>query len=187
VADGHSIVSGVAGRYATALFELAESAGALDRVQQELAGFAKALDGSADLARLVRSPVFAADEQVKALEALLPKLGVTGLAANFLKLMARNRRLFLARAAIGAYGALLAAKRGSTTAEVTSAEPLTDAQTKALKEALAAAASKKDVDLIARVDPSLIGGLVVKLGSRMIDTSLKTKLAQLKIALKEVR
>jgi F-type H+-transporting ATPase subunit delta len=180
------IVSGVAGRYASALFELADAAGDADRVMGELETFAAALDASEDLARLVRSPVFSADEQAKAFDALLPKLGIGGLTANLIKLLARNRRLFVARDIVTGYRRLLAQKRGAATAEVTSAEPLTDAQTAALKAALAEKTGKA-IDIDAKVDPSLIGGLVVKLGSRMIDTSLKTKLSQLKFALKEVR
>jgi F-type H+-transporting ATPase subunit delta len=179
------IVSGVAGRYASALFDLADSAGEADKVMGELDTFAAAVDQSADFARLVRSPVFSADDQVKALEAILPTLGISGLAANLLKLMARNRRLYVARDVVTGYRRLLADKRGAATAEVTSAEPLSDAQTTALKAALTAKTGKT-IEIDAKVDPSLIGGLIVKLGSRMIDSSLKTKLSQLKIALKEV-
>lgn len=186
MAGEDQVVSGVAARYASALFELAEESGATDRVKSQLDSFAKAVTESPDLGRLVRSPVFTADEQVKALGALLPKIGIDGIVANFIKLMASNRRLFIAPDTVAAFAALIAAKRGGASAEVTSAEPLTDAQTGALKKALAAATGK-DVAITTAVDPSLIGGLVVKLGSRMIDSSLKTKLAQLKIALKEVR
>jgi F-type H+-transporting ATPase subunit delta len=186
VAGEDQVVSGVAARYASALFELAEESGATDRVKSQLDTFVKAVTESPDLARLVRSPVFTADEQVKALGALLPKFGIDGITANFFKLMASNRRLFVAPDTVAAFAALIAAKRGGASAEITSAEPLTDAQAAALKNALAAATGK-DVAITTAVDQSLIGGLVVKLGSRMIDTSLKTKLAQLKIALKEVR
>jgi F-type H+-transporting ATPase subunit delta len=180
------IVSGVAGRYAGALFDIVDGAGAADRTMGELDAFARALDESADLDRLVRSPVFGADEQLKALDALLPRLGVSGPTANLFKLLAQNRRLFLAREVVTAFRRLVAAKRGGATAEVVSAEPLSDAQAQALKDALSAR-SGKTVELDRRVDASLIGGLVVKLGSRMIDTSLRTKLAQLKLVLKEVR
>jgi len=186
VAAEDSIVSGVAGRYAGALLDLADEAGTTERVGVQLDTFAKALDESADLTRLVRSPVYSAEEQIKALDAVMPTLGVTGLAANALKLLATNRRLFLARDVTRAYRGLLAERRGATTASVVSAEPLSPTQTQALSAALKAATGK-DVTIDAKVDPSLIGGLVVQLGSRMIDASLKTKLSQLKIALREVR
>jgi F-type H+-transporting ATPase subunit delta len=181
-----AVTSGVAGRYASALFDLARDAGLLDRVMTQLDTFAKAIDGSPDLARLVRSPVFTADDQAKALGAVLPKMGITGIAANMLNLLAANRRLFMAGDVVKAFAGLLAAHRGAATAEVTSATPLTPAQMDKLAASLKAKTGK-DIALDAKVDPSLIGGLVVKMGSRMIDTSLKTKLSQLKVALKEVR
>jgi F-type H+-transporting ATPase subunit delta len=141
---------------------------------------------SADLQRLVRSPVFSAAEQLKALDALLEKAGVTGIAANFIKLVAAKRRLFAIRDMIAAYGKLFDAFRGVTRAEVTSAAPLTEANEAALKEALRAASGGRQVDLAARVDPSIIGGLIVKLGSRMVDGSLKTKLNAIRTRMKEV-
>jgi F-type H+-transporting ATPase subunit delta len=186
VAGAHDQISGVAGRYASALFELAEERGESDAVLAGLKRFIAAMGESADLDRLVRSPVFTADDQANALDALLPRLGVEGSAANLLKLMARNRRLFVAPDVVKGFSALIAAKRGQVTAEVVSAEPLSPTQAGALVDALRGSTGK-DIQLAASVDPSLIGGLVVKLGSRMIDTSLKTKLSQLKVALKEVR
>lgn len=180
-----SVVSGVAERYATALFELANGAGALDAVAADIDRFDALVNGSDDLKRLVRSPVFTPDDQLAAVTAVLTHVGIGGLVANFVKLAARNRRLFAVPDMFRAYRALLAAHRGETTAEVVSAEPLSDAQVADLKAALRQVTGK-EIRVAAKVDASLIGGLVVKLGSRMIDTSLKTKLNALKIALKEV-
>ena len=185
VTDNTTLVSGVAKRYAAALLELAEDGGATGEVERDLAAFDAMLAESADLVRLVRSPVFTADEQQAALDALLTKAGISGLAANFVKLAAKNRRLFVLPDMIKAFRALLAEKRGEATAEVVSAAPLSDAHVAALKEGLSASTGKK-INIAARVDPALIGGLVVKVGSRMVDTSLRTKLNSLKFAMKEV-
>ena len=178
-------VSGVAGRYATALFELALEENALDLVAADLDRFTAALDASTDLLRLVKSPVFSAEEQTKALAAVLEKLDIAGLARNFLLLAAQNRRLFAASDMIGAYRTMLARHRGETSATVTAAAKLTEAQVTALKQALKAALGT-DVMLEQRVDASLLGGLVVKVGSRMIDSSLRTRLNSLRVAMKEV-
>ena len=180
-----SVVSGVAERYATALFELANEAGQLDTVATDLDRFDALMAESPDLVRLVRSPVFTPDDQLKAVSAVLDRAGIGGLVGNFVRLAARNRRLFAVPDMIRGYRRLLAAHRGETAAEVTSAEPLSPAQLADIRSALGEVTGKA-VQVDARVDPSLIGGLIVKLGSRMIDTSLKTKLNQLKIALKEV-
>jgi F-type H+-transporting ATPase subunit delta len=180
------IVSGVAGRYASALFSLARDARDTEGIASALATFDRMIAESADLQLLVRSPVFSAAEQLKALDALLEKAGVTGIAANFIKLVAAKRRLFAIRDMIAAYGKLFDAFRGVTRAEVTSAAPLSEANEAALKEALRAASGGRQVDLAARVDPSIIGGLVVKLGSRMVDGSLKTKLNAIRTRMKEV-
>jgi F-type H+-transporting ATPase subunit delta len=177
--------SGVAGRYATALFELALEGNALDQVAADIDRFAAALDASPDLARLVKSPVFSAEEQTRALAAVLEKLGIGGLGRNFLLLAGKNRRLFAVPDMIGAYRATLARHRGETSATVTAAAKLTEAQVTALKQALKAALGT-DVMLEQRVDAGLLGGLVVKVGSRMIDTSLRTRLNSLRVAMKEV-
>ncbi len=181
-----TIVSGMAGRYATALFELAKDAGAIDAVKSDLDGLSALIAESPDLARLVRSPVFTAEEQLKAVSAVLSTVGIGGLAANFVKLVAQNRRLFALPQMISAYSALVAAQRGETTAGVTVARPLSDDHFAALKDALAAQTGK-DVNLDVTVDPSILGGLIVKLGSRMVDASLKTKLNSIRHAMKEVR
>jgi F-type H+-transporting ATPase subunit delta len=177
--------SGVAGRYATALFELALEEKALEKVEQDLKRFYQAFDAVEDLRRLVRSPVFSAEEQERAMAAILEKIEIEGLTANFLKLIARNRRLFAAPDMIKAFRALLAGHRGQTSAEVTSAVPLTEGQLRALQTALKGALHK-DVQLDQKVDATLLGGLVVKVGSRMVDSSLRTKLNSLKQTMKEV-
>ena len=183
MAGEDSIVSGVAGRYASALFDLALDENALETVERDLDRFAALVNGSADLRRLVRNPIFTADEQTRALRAVLERAGIGGLTGNFLLLVARNRRLFAVTDMVRAFKALAAARRGEVRADVTSAEPLSDAQTAALREALREVTGR-NVTLNARVDPALIGGLVVRLGSRQIDTSLRTRLNALKIAMK---
>ena len=177
-------VSGVSGRYATALFELARDEKSIDAVKADLDEFETLLSESADLKRLVRSPVFSADAQLKALTAVLDKAGVTGIAANFLKVLTHNRRLFAIGDVIRAFRALVARFKGEASADVTVAERLSDRNLDALKTALKSVTGK-DVALNVKVDPSIIGGLVVKLGSRMVDSSLRTKLNSIKHAMKE--
>ena len=177
-------VSGVSGRYATALFELARDEKSVDAVKADLDRFDALLGDSADLRRLVRSPVFSADTQLKALIAVLDKAGITGIAANFLKVLTRNRRLFAVTDVIRAFRALVAKFKGEASADVTVAERLSDRNLDALKTALKSVTGK-DVALNVKVDPSIIGGLVVKLGSRMVDSSLRTKLNSIKHAMKE--
>ncbi len=151
----------------------------------DLERFDALIAASPDLYRLVRSPVFTADEQVKALRALLGEAGIGGLAANFLLLVARNRRLFAVRQMVKAYKALVARHKGEVTAQVTAAEGLSDAHLAALKDALKAV-TKQEVQVDLNVDPAVIGGLIVKLGSRMVDSSLRTKLNAIRHAMKEV-
>ncbi len=179
------MMAGVAGRYASALLETANEQGHLAAVEADIKSVESALAESADLARLVRSPVFSAEDQEKALDGVLSKMGVNSLTLNFFKVLARNRRLFAAEDIIRAFKAMAADARGEVQAEVTSAVALTDSQIDALKHQLKASAGK-DVQLEANVDPSLLGGLVVRIGSRMIDSSLKTKLATLNTRMKEV-
>jgi F-type H+-transporting ATPase subunit delta len=185
MAGADPITSGMAGRYATALFELALEQKAVDAVKSDLERFDALIAASPDLYRLVRSPVFTADEQVKALRAVLGATGIGGLAANFLLLVTRNRRLFAVRAMVKAYKALVARHKGEVTAQVTAAEGLSDAHLAALKDALKAV-TKQEVQLELNVDPAVIGGLIVKLGSRMVDSSLRTKLNAIRHAMKEV-
>jgi F-type H+-transporting ATPase subunit delta len=177
-------VSGVSGRYATALFELARDQKSVDSIKADLERFEAMLADSADLRRLVRSPVFSAEVQSKALTAVLDQAGISGIAANFLKVLTANRRLFAVSDVIRAFRALVAKFKGEATADVTVAETLNDRNLDALKSALKTVTGK-DVALNVKVDPSIIGGLVVKLGSRMVDSSLRTKLNSIKHAMKE--
>jgi F-type H+-transporting ATPase subunit delta len=184
VAAENPSVSGVSGRYATALFELARDTKSIDAVRVDLDKFDAMLTDSADLKRLVRSPVFSADVQSKALGMVLEKAGISGISANFLKVLTANRRLFAVNEVIRAFRALVAKFKGEATADVTIAEKLSDKNLDALKTALKSVTGK-DVALNVKVDPSIIGGLVVKLGSRMVDSSLRTKLNSIKHAMKE--
>jgi F-type H+-transporting ATPase subunit delta len=186
VAREDGIVSGMAGRYATALFELALGENSLDAVKADLDRFDALVQESPDLARLVRSPVFSSDEQLKAITAVLERAGIGGLAGNFLKLAAQNRRLFAVQDMIRDFRKLVASERGEVSATVTVAETLSDTQLGAVKDALKSVTGGKDVDLAVKIDPSIIGGLIVKVGSRMVDSSLRTKLNAMKHAMKEV-
>ena len=177
-------VSGVSGRYATALFELARDEKSIDAVRADLDKFEAMLKESADLKRLVRSPVFSAEAQAKALNAVLDKAEISGISAKFLKVLTANRRLFVVSAVIRDFRSLVANFKGEATADVTVAEQLTEKNLDALKTALKSVTGK-DVALNVKVDPSIIGGLVVKLGSRMVDSSLRTKLNSIKHAMKE--
>jgi F-type H+-transporting ATPase subunit delta len=179
-------VSTMAGRYAAALFDLAGETNAIDAVKADLERFDALLAGSPDLLRLVRSPVFSTSEQLQALSAVLERAGIGGLAAKFLKMVTSNRRLFAVRDMVKAFRVLVADYKGEATAEVTVAEQLKDDHAAALRNALKAV-SGKNIDLAIKVDPAIIGGLVVKLGSRMVDTSLRTKLNAIRHAMKEAR
>ena len=167
-----------------ALFDLARDEKSVDAVKADLDKFDAMLAESQDLERLVRSPVFTSDIQGKALGAVLEKAGITGIAANFLKLLTANRRLFIIRDAITSFRALVAKFKGEAAADVTVAEALNDKNLDSLKAALKSVTGK-DVVLNVKVDPSIIGGLIVKLGSRMVDSSLRTKLNSIKHAMKE--
>lgn len=183
---GHtSRVSGVAERYANALFELASESKQTAAVEIDLDAFAALIAESDDLKRLVRSPVFSAADQARAVDAILARAGIAGLVANAIKVTAANRRLFVVPDMIAAFKKLAADARGEVAAEVTSAEPLSETRVAELKAALKASL-RKNVSLATVVDPSLIGGLIVRVGSRMIDGSLRTKLNSLKLAMKEV-
>ncbi len=175
-------MASVAGRYASALFDLAKDGNKIEEVEKDLTTFQALYQESDDLARLVRSPVISSDDQGRALAAVLSKAGVGTLTGNFFKLIAKNRRLFAADDMARAFKSLAARDRGEVSAEVSSAHPLTEEQTADLKATLKASVGK-DVTLSTKVDPSLLGGLVVKIGSRMIDSSLKTRLANMKAAM----
>jgi F-type H+-transporting ATPase subunit delta len=176
--------SGVAHRYASALFDLAREENQLDSVERDVDTLRALLDESEDLRRLIKSPVFSAQEQSNALSAVMERAGVTGLVANFMKVVARNRRLFVAPDMLKTFGTLIAVHRGEVVAEVTSAEPLSEGQLDALRQALQEKAGGT-IKLETHVDPALIGGLVVRLGSQMIDTSVRTRLSGLRVAMKE--
>ena len=175
--------TGVAARYALALFGLADEQRKLDQVANDLKEMDSLLDDSDDLRRLISNPVVSRAESGRAMAALMDKIGADDLTRKFIGLVAANRRLFALPGMIKAFLTELAARRGEITAEVTSATRLTDSQSQALEEALRGALGGK-VALSVNVDPSLIGGLVVKVGSRMVDSSLKTQLQKMKIAMK---
>ena len=180
---GKASESGLAGRYAAALFELADEGKALDAVAGDLSSLQSALEGSEDMQRLVRSPVIDRDDQWNAMSALLDKMKANDLTKRFLGVVTENRRLFALSAIIRAYIAELAQRRGEVTADVVTAHPLNATQTRELESALKKAVGGK-VAIAARVDPAILGGLIVNVGSRMIDSSLRTQLQRLKFAMK---
>ena len=185
MAQDESIATGVAGRYASALFGLAQDNRSTDKTGADLARFDAMIAESADLQRLVRSPVFTADEQLKAINKILEKAGISGIAANFIRLVAAKRRLFAIRDMIKTYGALNDAAKGVTRADVTSAHDLNASQLAALKAQLGEITRGKSVEVAVKVDPAIIGGLIVKLGSRMVDGSIRTKLNSIRSRMKE--
>lgn len=185
LAAQNSVLTQIARPYASALFDLARSENQLAQVETSLSDISRLIGESEDFARYLRSPVIAADVKASALEAILARSQSNPLVGNFLRLVAKNGRLFALDQIIATFRELAATARGETTAEVTSAAPLTDEQARALAETLKAKLGKT-VTLNQFVDPSLIGGLQVKVGSQMIDSSLKTKLAAMKVAMKEV-
>lgn len=176
-------LGGLAGRYALALFELAEQEKSLDRIADELSQLAGLIRSSDDLLRLIRSPIIGRDDQRRAMEAIIEAMNGSALTRRFVSLVVSKRRLHALPDMIKAYLGLIAARRGRTTAEVISAKPLTKAQAAGVAAALKSAAGM-EVALATRVDPALLGGLVVKLGSRMVDSSLSAKLNRLSLAIK---
>lgn len=182
---GHSIVSGVAGRYASALFDLAQEAGALDAVSDDLVDLKQLIDEGGDLTTLVKSPLYSRSEQMDAMQAVLERAGANALTVKFVGVAAENRRLFVLPDMIDAYASLLAEHRGEVTAEVASAFSLSDGQQNTLRETLEERLERK-VILDLSVDSTILGGLVVRVGSRMIDSSLRTKLDNLQLAMKGV-
>jgi F-type H+-transporting ATPase subunit delta len=185
VSSDDPMMASMAGRYAAALFELAKDQKQLEQVESDLASLQAMLDGSADLRRLVLSPVITAEDQAKALGAVLGKAGISGLTANFVKLIAKNRRLFAAADMMKAFRALVARERGEVSADVISAHALSPEQMQLLSDTLRTSIGK-NVRIDTRVDPNLLGGLVVKVGSRMIDSSLRTKLNNLKVVMRGI-
>jgi F-type H+-transporting ATPase subunit delta len=185
LAEPISLSTGIANRYATAIFDIAKEDGALAALDSDIGALSAALKDSPDLVDLIGSPVYSRAEQGAAIVAVARKMGLTVTLQNALSLMADNRRLFVLPQLLGALRDRIAAERGEVTAEVTSAKALTKTQSDKLAKVLAAQVGK-DVKLVTSVDDSLIGGLVVKVGSKMIDTSIKAKLAQLQNTMKEV-
>jgi F-type H+-transporting ATPase subunit delta len=185
VASASTGVSGLADRYAAALFDLADERKELDTVAADLRQLRDMIQGSPDLRRLVRSAVLSRVEQARAIGAVAESAGLSQLTRNFLGLIAQNRRLFALPAMIDAYLAQLAARRGEVTAQVVAAQPLTPAQEAAVNEQLRKAVGSK-VAVEIKVDPSLLGGMIVKVGSRMVDASVRSKLQRLQFAMKGV-
>jgi len=190
VAETSSPISFAARRYAGSLFALAVEVGCVESVEKKLAAVSRFLDESDDLRRFVTSPVFSAKDQFRAIDALvnqadLAGAGAAGLVGNFLRVVASNRRLFILPDIIGAFHAMAVDARGEVFADVVSARALHSARQEELKAVLSGAAGK-DVSLRMQVDPAILGGLIVRIGSRQIDTSLRTRLSSLKLALKEV-
>ena len=184
MADQETLVPGMAGRYAQALFALSQETGTTDQTAADLAAFTRLMEESADLRRLVKSPVFSAEEQVKALDAILGKAEIRA-AANFIKLVAAKRRLFAIADMIRDFHLLNDAQKGVKRAQVTVAEALKPEHVEALRTALAELSGGGNVDLAIKVDPAIIGGIIVQLGSRMVDGSLKTKLNSIRTRMKE--
>jgi F-type H+-transporting ATPase subunit delta len=174
---------GLAGRYANAVFGLAQDQKVVDAVSADLASLRRAMETSSDLNRLVRSPVFGAEDQAKALKAILEKMGANALSIKFVLLLAQKRRLFVLTQIIKQYEHLVAKSRGETEAEVTAARALNDGELAELKSVLKSRLGKEP-RLHAKIDPTLLGGLIIKVGSRMIDSSLRTKLDGLRQAMK---
>lgn len=183
MASEQTETSGVAGRYATALFDLALERKAIDEVAGDLQQLQDMIGESADLRRLLRSPVYSREQQSNAMAAVLASAGLSDLVRNFVGVVAANRRLFALEGMIGAYREILARYRGEVTAEVSSATALSESQRAAVEQALKQAIGS-NVSMVTEVDPELIGGLVVRVGSRMVDSSLRTKLQRLQLAMK---
>ncbi|MDE2465183.1 MAG: F0F1 ATP synthase subunit delta [Alphaproteobacteria bacterium] len=178
-----SLDQGLAGRYATAVFELAQEERAVERVEQDFVALRTMIQESEDLRRLVRAPVFSRDEQTKGMTAILERMDAASLTKRFILTLVRRRRLFVITDVISAFEALLARQRGEVRAKVRSARPLSEDEVGQLKAALRAKLGR-EARLETQVDPGLLGGLVVQVGSRMIDSSLRSKLNALRVAMR---
>ena len=186
MSDTGSLSNGIADRYATAVFELAKDGDEVDRISSDADTLDAAMKESADLREVTRSPVYTLEEQANAMAAVAEKLGLSATMVNTLRLMASKRRLFVLPAFLAKLRALIAAHKGVVTADVTSARPLTDEQRDRLAQALSESAGR-EVNLTTSVDEGLIGGLVVRMGSKMVDTSIRARLNALQNTMKEVR
>ena len=178
-------VGDVAARYASALYELADENGVLDAVAGDLSSVQTMINDSEDFGRFIKSPVLSRIDQSIGIAAIAEKAQLAPVTIKFLGLVAANRRLFGLPGMIMGFRAILADRRGEATAHVTSAAPLSDTQTASLVDALKRSIGR-NIDVTAKVDPSILGGLIVKVGSRMVDSSLKSKLQRLKLAMKGV-
>ncbi|MFV0383908.1 F0F1 ATP synthase subunit delta [Paracoccus sp. (in: a-proteobacteria)] len=185
VANSVSMSQSIAGRYAQAVFDIVKEQGGLDDLARQTDDLGAALHDSAELRDLINSPIYSRAQQGNAIAALAERMGLSATLSNTLKLMAQNRRLFVLPHLVRRLQALIATERGEITADVTSAVALTDEQQQRLTQTLAEKSGKK-VKLNTRVDEGLIGGMIVKLGSQMIDSSVRSKLASLQNAMKEV-
>ncbi len=185
VSEPASISTGIAARYATAIFELAKEDKSLPMLEGDVDALDAALRDSADFRALISSPLYSRDEQGAAITAVAKKAGLSQIVTNTLALMAAKRRLFVLPQLVRELRERIAVEKGEVTAEVTAAKALTKAQEEKLARTLKASVGK-DVKINMAVDESLIGGLVVKVGSRMIDTSIRSKLAALQNSMKEV-
>ncbi len=185
MAAGTSLTGGLAGRYASALFELGVERNALDEIATDLYTIKAMIAESADLRRLLQSPVLTRDEQLAAIKAVLDRAEISDLAKRFVSTVAQNRRLFVLDQMIYVFDKMLSEHRGEITANVASARPLSDEQVSALSQTLAALTGQ-EIKLDTTVDVDLIGGLVVRMGSRMFDSSIRTKLQKLELAMKGV-
>ncbi len=180
----HSSTSGVSGRYAQALFELAQEAGSVDAVGRDLVKLETVIKASADLRRVMTSPVIAQSDQKSAIAAIVQKAGIKGLLANFIHFIASKRRLEALEGVVVGFRQLQAKANNTHAAQIVSAQELSNSQLSEIRKTLEVYAGGQ-VNLDASVDAGIIGGLIVKLGSRMVDASLKTKLNSLRIAMKE--
>ena len=185
VSEPASISSGIAARYATAVYELAQDAGQIKDIENDLNALSDALKDSSDFRALIHSPIYSRSEQGDAIKAIAAKMGLSEIMTNTLNLMASKRRLFVLPQLVAALRARISEEKGEVTADVVSAKELTKAQSDKLAKTLKASTGK-DVAMNVTVDDSLIGGLIVKVGSKMIDTSIRSKLAALQNAMKEV-
>ena len=185
MANSVSMSQSIAGRYAQAVFDIVKEEGGLDQLAQQTDDLGAALHDSSDLRSLITSPIYSRDQQNRAIGALADKMGLSATISNTLQLMAKNRRLFVLPQLVSQLQALIAQERGEVTADVISAVALTDDQQNRLRDTLAKK-SGKTVKLNTRVDEALIGGMIVKMGSQMIDSSIRSKLASLQNAMKEV-
>ena len=183
MASDTSLAAGLAGRYATALYELADEAKQLDAVASDLARIRAMIDESDDLRRVIASPLISREQQAKSIDAIVAQAGIGDLTRRFVRIVASNRRLFALRSIIEVFIRMLAERRGELTAEVISAKPLSPQQAEAVNAALRGAVGRK-VSMDLKVDPKLLGGLRVKVGSRLVDASHASKLQRLQLAMK---